>query len=434
MPRYAPGMRNAADGTSRLPRAAEAWLVCLIALGVYGGTLVARYGRVSALWRPSPRHHYVLQAEAWLQGRLDIPPGLQRHDVTRVGDRVYVSFPPAPAVLLVPLVALWGRQAPVALLQIILAAASVGFVFAGLRAAVRRWGWNLHLETIHLLTVLYALGTMVWIVAPWDGVYFLAHVTALAGASAALWLAVAGRPGWAGLAWSAAFASRLPVVGYLPALAWLVATAAGERAGLRAVARLLAVPAVVAVLLGVHNAARFGNPLDFGYGAMLAGSDMPPDRHPFGLFDWRYLPRNLYLFFAAPPHVAQVCAPPDYEPILHYLRSPPQGMAIWFVTPAFAWLAWWLRRRCGVPGFGTAVWLSAGLTLLPACMYFNAGYRQWGCRFLLDVHPLLMLLLAPAAQGRIRLAFGALVGASVLFTLSGVFALYLRYLFPDLVI
>ena len=63
-------------------------------------------------WSPSPNNHFVHLAHSWLNGQLsvlgDSPPG--HNDWAYFGGRWFVSFPPLPAVLLLPLVAIWGTD------------------------------------------------------------------------------------------------------------------------------------------------------------------------------------------------------------------------------------------------------------------------------------------------------------------------------------
>src|SRR5271154_1748984 len=60
----------------------------------------------------TPYNHFALLADAWLHGRLDLggppPPYTGNNDFAVFQGRTYVSFPPFPAVLIAPLVALSG--------------------------------------------------------------------------------------------------------------------------------------------------------------------------------------------------------------------------------------------------------------------------------------------------------------------------------------
>ena len=69
------------------------------------------FGAVSAerTFRHSSNNHYVHLADGLLHGRLHLegrPPHL--NDWAKYDGKWYVSFPPAPGVLMVPGVAIWG--------------------------------------------------------------------------------------------------------------------------------------------------------------------------------------------------------------------------------------------------------------------------------------------------------------------------------------
>ena len=94
----------------RWPGSRENWPVILLALGVFLLFLIL-YGLTAgiSLGRHSLAPHFVYLAESFLHGRLDLlhvpdPP----YDLTPLEGRWYVSFPPLPALLLTPLVAVWG--------------------------------------------------------------------------------------------------------------------------------------------------------------------------------------------------------------------------------------------------------------------------------------------------------------------------------------
>src|SRR5450432_3674576 len=53
-------------------------------------------------------NNLILQAQAWLHGHLDI--GIYIHDSIHVGGKFYIIYPPLPALLMVPFVALLGDK------------------------------------------------------------------------------------------------------------------------------------------------------------------------------------------------------------------------------------------------------------------------------------------------------------------------------------
>ena len=97
-------------------------------LAVYGLTAGV------SLTRHSLAPHFVYLAESFLRGRIDLvhvptPP----YDLTPFGGRWYVSFPPLPALLMLPLVALRGLAVSDVAFGVLLGALDVSLFLVVLR-------------------------------------------------------------------------------------------------------------------------------------------------------------------------------------------------------------------------------------------------------------------------------------------------------------
>src|SRR5579863_1035564 len=86
----------------------------LLALGVYfvaAGVFAAFAGR-DRLSEHTSYNHYALLADAWIHHRQDLahgpPPYAMNNDFAEFEGKTYISFPPFPAVLMVPFVKLAG--------------------------------------------------------------------------------------------------------------------------------------------------------------------------------------------------------------------------------------------------------------------------------------------------------------------------------------
>ena len=85
-----------------------------IALVVYAVTtgVYFAFAAPGTLRAHTPFNHFALLADSWLHGRLDLggppPPYAQNNDFASFGGKWFVTFPPFPAVLLLPLVKLAG--------------------------------------------------------------------------------------------------------------------------------------------------------------------------------------------------------------------------------------------------------------------------------------------------------------------------------------
>jgi hypothetical protein len=123
--------------------------------------------------------HFVLQAQSWMEGQTSIPtPGYQ--DVMPILDsngnptqRGIIPFPPLPAAVLLPFVAIWHLATNEQLLATIFGAVDVGIAywmlgFLPVRQQIRR-----------LTALFFGLGTVFWYTSVIGSTWFWAHVVAV---------------------------------------------------------------------------------------------------------------------------------------------------------------------------------------------------------------------------------------------------------------
>ncbi len=118
--------------------------------------------------------YYVPLADAFLHGRLfviDHPSWL--NELVPFGGHYYVVYPPAPAVLLMPLVLVFGPTLDQARVSIGLGAVDVALAGAVAYRVVgpRRWVWL-------LFAVLFGFGTTLWYSVQSGNSWHFAHVCA----------------------------------------------------------------------------------------------------------------------------------------------------------------------------------------------------------------------------------------------------------------
>lgn len=121
------------------------------------------------------RNLYVYQADAFLQGRLYIDNIVHLSDISTYNDRKYVAFPPFPAVVLMPFVALLGVTAT--RVTLIGVALTIVNVFT-LNRILKRL--KVEPETIPWLLAAFFLGTGYWLcIRETCSVWYFAHMVAL---------------------------------------------------------------------------------------------------------------------------------------------------------------------------------------------------------------------------------------------------------------
>jgi hypothetical protein len=410
---------------------------------------LAVYGLVAgiSLSRHSLAPHFVYLAESFLHGRLDLihVPALP-YDLTPFEGRWYVSFPPLPALLMLPLVAIRGLAVSDIAFSVVIGALGVSMFYAVLTRVLARLGdvgigdpgfgiW---------LSVLLGLGTPLGYCAALGSVWYTAHVVAVVCLCMYL-LEVVGRnrPVLSGLWLGLGFLARAPVLLAFPlSLVLGLARAKTLRDAVRF--SLLLALGMASPLLGqaAYNWARFSSPLEFGYRWMNSPGSLLARQTAWGQFSLHFLPENLYTLLIRPPLVSW--SPFDVAP-------DPWGMGLLFTCPALLLALPTLARAgrylstCGsmdllrnapasetpvsCPGTRDALlclglWLSIGLVQIPSLLYFNTGSYQFGYRFALDWMPLGVLLVALGTGGRLRWWGKALLVVSVLIYLWGVLWMY----------
>ena len=413
--RLVPGPGYAAEVSVWERRWVLPLVIFVLCAGIYCATSAQR------LLGPSADNHYVHLADAWLQGRLDIggdPPGTNDwacfDDVDRgpcppgrysfsgpdaKRYRWYVSFPPLPAVLLLPFVAIFGLGTLDVLLWALFAGLGPMLLYLVLRF-LRESGQSERSTRDDLwVTALLAIGSVYYFVAVQGSVWFAAHVVATAFVCLYLLFSFgARRPAAAGLALGLAFLCR-PATLLLAPFFLLQAVHAEKEDGpqpsrsgplfLHAVVMFALPLALIIAATMWHNAARFADPFEFGHRFLQIRWRSRIET--WGLFSAHYVPRNLTVFFLSSPWLMQSSP---------FVRISRHGLALWFSSPNLLWSVWPKKFDPTILSLWAAILPTAICTLL----YQNTGWVQFGYRFSLDYLPLLFVLVA-LSKRRFGVAF-----------------------------
>jgi hypothetical protein len=377
---------------SRRRRIALAALVYLVCSGVFFAL-----ARRDIVTEHTKANHFALLAESWMHGRLDLghpPPAYtQNNDFAEFQGKWFISFPPFPALILLPF--LYVAKTPENLRdgQIWLWMAGVGpaLLFLVLEK-LRRLGESERTELQNLaFSFIFAFGTVYFFTAEQGTVWFAAHVVAVAlGATFLLFAIGAERPIVAGLALGCAFLTRPHVVlaAIIFGLEALRVARSGESGKVRwgTLARkiaLFSIPILIALAaMAWHNRARFGGGfLQFGHENLTVGWRARIDK--WGLFSYHYLARNLGIFTSSLPFMLK--QKPWFQINTH-------GLALWFTTPLYLCLLW---PRRTTPLFRTLVVGTVPIVVMQL-LYQNSGWLQFGYRFSNDYAVFLFAMLAIA--------------------------------------
>lgn len=323
--------------------------------------------------------------------------------------RYFVSFPPAPAVLMMPAVAIWGYATNDVLWTIFFASLNVTLMYVLLRRLSRGGRSGRSRSDDLWLTALFGFGTAHFWCSVLGQVWFTALIMGVTFTLLYVIFAVdARRPLLAGIFLALAFATRTPLV-FSAVFFYIFLMFPGGR--LRrgdwgdALKRglLFSLPClVVGVSLLIHNYIRFESLSEFGHTYLAGGGLQRVKEH--GLFNTHFLSRNLTAAFTLIP---------KFESVPPYITISKHGMSLLLTSPALFYafrpmprvhaedVLWW-----------RVLWVTIFVTALPGFFYQNTGYEQFGFRFSLDYTVYLILAIAVGRRplGRV---FKALVLWSV---------------------
>ena len=472
-----------AAGSRRLEVLFE-WVDRLPAVLVGAGLIALA---LAAYWLPgSDRfyNHFVWQAQAFLNGTavIDWPVDLGGFprgndwmqdvyplseltgDPTTTG--ALLPFPPLPAILLMPFVAIWGLATDIRAVSVVLGAANVGLAWWALgRLDVSR---RVRLAT----TIFFGFGTVFWYAAQLGTTWFFAHVAAITFLLLALGVALGADPEaddevedapspaalgaslvealrrplalvdrrqfLAGLLFGIACTARLTVVFGAPFFMLVGGGGSWARrsfsAGLGAI-----IPVGLLVLYNLTTTGHLFHPgYEYQYQKEANGYQSLGYNPDWAIEDARYLPQNLGIFLLSAPAILPdqklgafgetddpTCAEPGARRGLFDEDCPiaiPRaiGTSIILSSPAFLLAGWALvsRRSRLVAGAYLAVLAIAIVNL----MHFSQGWVQFGYRFSNDfvVFALPLVALGMSRRGGVGLLGFWLIVAAVVMNLWGV--------------
>ena len=341
---------------------------------------------------------------------VQIAPG----SVRRTKTTWYVSFPPLPAMLMMPGVAVDGYGFNDVWFTVILAALNPVLAFL-LLVELKRSGYSFMSTVDNLwLTAFFTFGTVHFYCAVIGQVWYTAHIVGTTLLLSYLLASLDGRqPFAAGLLLGSAFITRTPMLMAFPFFVLMVLKPSGldpkqrfvdlfKKIAWRKTIRPLLSFALPVTAIGLWmaylNWLRFDSPFEFGH--LYLNIRWLPRIERWGLFNIHYVSRNLSAAFTLLPYI-QAHYP--------YIIISRHGISVLAVTPFFVYAIW--PKHKGPLHY--ACWLSILPMALLHFMYQNSGYVQFTYRFSLDYTPLFLILLTMTGR-----KFGPLAKSLILWGIA----------------
>lgn len=333
--------------------------------------------------------------------RSDLPPPEERiaPEDQRCSER-FVSFPPGPAVLMMPGVALFGLRFNDVLFTLLFGAGSAASLFLLLDRCRREAKVQLRSSDVYWLTAFFAFGTC----AAWCSVFGQVWFTAMVlGTFFSIWFIYFAldlrSPLLAGLMLGAAFSARTPYVFAAIFMAWLMFFPDGKRRSidrnlLKDVLLFGLAPTIIGCLLMWQNYVRFGSFSEFGHSYLSHGQNLLIST--YGLFN---------VYFASLNLGAMLAALPQFLPHEPYVVISRHGLALWFSMPAMLWAVWPRPLDTLVSPYAErarnlrfASYSAIAVVAITHIFYHNTGWEQFSYRFAMDYLVFIVLLIAACGR------------------------------------
>jgi len=342
---------------------------------------------------------YVYLANSFLQGKTylaELPNNT--YDLIFYQNHWYVPGAMAPALLLLPFVAIFGLQTSDIMFGVIIGAINIVLMYdlldhlaVATKHSTRNW-----------LTLLFAAGTVNWWVSSLGTVWFNAQVVSVLFMTlfvretlinknsylCGLWLglSILSRP-------STIFAATFYIT-------FVVLTIENKKEIFRKLFPFFIMVGTMIVIMFLYNFLRFGSPFNFGYTYVQGDTELITAYSKYGGFNPIFMPCNIYISLLGLPNILGEPFPGTGQICWHLIRGQyafsnlfpfinPLGMSIFLTTPMFIYI---FKAKIKIP-LVKAAWIGILSVMVPLWMYHNTGFIQFGYRYILDIIPILFVLL-----------------------------------------
>jgi len=376
-------------------------------LSIFFLTLFIYY--FTSIKEPTPYNNFVLLADAILNGRLYLLNDINWIELAVYNGKYFIIPPPMPAILILPIVKIYGLETNQAIISIFFGSLNVTLAYFLTRKFIA------NIKTQLWCTALFGFGTITWWVAISGGVWTFSQTVSVTFFLLAI-LSTANRinPFFTGLLLGASYWSRLPTILSIPFFILTYIKKDDQNTGISAyvtkenlyITLKFGLGVSVFVILNfIYNHLRFDTIWDISYYLKPGIFEEPWYRK--GIFDLSYIPKHLEVIFLNLPK--KVSGIP-------YLIPSWDGLAIWITTPAFIFAFFNRLRDKEVLG----AWISILLILFIEITHGSWGFTQFGYRFAVDFYPLLFLLTVKGIGKNVRWYHMVLITLGIFVNLWGV--------------
>ncbi len=346
----------------------------------------------------SDANHFVYQAYSLLHMRLDIPQ-FTPTDIILVNSKHYIVYPPFPAILMMPFVAIFGLGFSDIFFTQVCSAINIVLLFWLLETLRLSGRSRRTFQQNVALCIFFFFGTISFYLSLGGTMWFTAHIVGATCTLAFMLFAFQRRYLLSALCLGCAFLTRAPAIAGLPLLLYLMLE---EHVGATTLKELLkrarSLPwrpfaltltplLVILVIFLARNALAFGSPWETGYTLLI--QQKYPAVH-YGVISPHYIWSDIVANFLSFPAV-KFTSPFDTLPQIDLLNGG-YGISVFFTTPIFLFL--FFARNRTPSTLRKVLWISVGLITAFTLLYHAAGWYEFGARYLFEGYPYAFVLLA----------------------------------------
>ncbi|MBI2597287.1 hypothetical protein HYW41_03970 [Candidatus Daviesbacteria bacterium] len=385
-------------------------------------------GRFKFVFPTTIYNYFNFLSEAFLHKSLSFvsrPPYL--HDLITFNSRIYVYWGPAPVLVIIPFIIFFGREVSDALYTSFIASFNPLILYFLLQQLEKITLIKTSNFQKFILCIFFAFGTVhfylsifgtVWFTSQVISIFYLLlsllSITRYSDSKNFITLLIAT------MLFGLAVNGRSALIFYTPLfLSLLIIPYLINKHFCQLAKHIILVMFIGIIFLTVnafYNYLRFGSFFENGYRFHRFAAHLANDQKRYGFFNLSYVPKNFYYMFTNFPKLV------DKFPFFLFDK---EGNSVLFTSPLVLISIFIVKRKHWQNNklklINSSILIGMLLTIVLLLYFWGTGWVQFGYRYLLDIIPFLIILLAEVISEVPIILTIILLTISILINILGTF-------------
>ncbi len=378
-------------------------------------------------WNTPSKSYWQFLADAFFRGELFLTDPDTTHDLTFYNGHWFVPNPPLPAIIMMPLIKIFGLWTfNTTLFSSWIGAINTGLMYLILKKASQKGLTPKNPSSILWLTVIFAVGTNHWWLSILGQMWFISQVLTVTFCELAVLCVLSEKlPFVTGSMLGLAILARPNVFTLYPFLLGIFCFIQNEkpkiywRRLIQWVIRSVFPIVIAGFLLLYYNLLRFNSWFDFGYVTIHGASWIISAVKEFGMFHPHFIKTNASVMLFHIPQIRITSNGINFNPGM-------MGYSIFFMTPPL----FFIFRRIRKNWWNLGAWISIILSISLLLMYHNTGAEQVGFRYVMDFILPLFFLMAQGIGKKITIVLIILTITAILINAGSIYWWFLGRALP----